>query len=53
MPWKWIRGGTAMLVVNLGTWPDTVGIKEKESELGMVEDWNTGRNGEEREIMNN
>jgi len=42
-----------MLAVNLGTWPDTVGIKEKKSELGMVENWNTGRNGEEREIMNN
>ena len=50
MPWKWIEGETAMLVANLGTWPDTVEIEEEESELGMVEDWSIGRNGE---IMNN
>jgi len=42
-----------MLVADLGTWSDTVGIEEEESELWMVEDWNTGRNGEKREIMNN
>ena len=42
-----------MLVANLGTQPDTVEIEEEESESEMVEDWNTGKNGEEREIMNN
>jgi len=42
-----------MPVEDLGTWPDIVGIGEEESELGMAEDWNTGRGREEREILNN
>ena len=35
-----------------GTWPDIVGIGEEGSELGMVEDWNTDKGREEREILN-
>ena len=42
-----------MLTEDLGTKLDIVGIERKESELGMVGDWNTGRNGGEREIINN
>jgi len=42
-----------MLAADLGTWLDTIGIKKEESESGMVKDWNTDRNGKEREIMNN
>ena len=53
MQWRWIEGGTAMLVVGLGTWPDIVGIRGEESELEIVEDWNMDRNGREREIMDN
>jgi len=52
MLWKWIEGGIAMLTADLGTWPNIVGIEEKESELEMVRNWNIGRNGREREIMN-
>ena len=29
-----------MLVEDLSTWPDIVETEEKESELGIVEDWN-------------
>ena len=42
-----------MSVENLCTWPNIVGIGEEESELGMAEDWNMDRGGEEREILNN
>jgi len=30
--------GIVMLVVNLGTWPNIVGIGREESELGMAGD---------------
>ena len=42
-----------MLVEDSGTWPNIVGIEEKGSELGMVEDWNIDRGGKEREILSN
>ena len=42
-----------MLVADLGTWLDIVRIKGKESELEIKKDWNTGKNGGEREIINN
>ena len=42
-----------MLVADLGTWPDIVRIKGKESELEIKKDWNTGKNRGEREIINN
>ena len=42
-----------MPVEDSGTWHNIVGIGEEESELGMAEDWNMNRSGEEREILNN
>ena len=42
-----------MIVEDLGTWSDIVGTGKEESELGMAEDWNMDRDGEEREILNN
>jgi len=42
-----------MLVEDSGIWPNIVGIGEKGSKLGMVEDCNIGRDGKEREILNN
>jgi len=42
-----------MLVEDSDTWSNIIGTGEKGSELGMAEDWNTGRGREEREILNN
>ena len=42
-----------MPVEDLGTWSDIVETEERGSELGRAEDWNTDRDGKEREILNN
>ena len=53
MLWIQIGRGTAMLVEDSDTWSDIIGTGEKGSGLGAAEDWNTGRGGKEREILNN
>ena len=42
-----------MLVGDSGTWPNIVGTGGGESELGMAENWNIGKGGKERKILNN
>ena len=42
-----------MLVEDLDTWSNIVETREKRSELRIAENWNIGKDGEEREILNN
>jgi len=42
-----------MLVADSGTWPDIIETRGEGLELGIEEDWNMDKSGEEREILNN